>query len=198
MSALREVSDSTGETELRTDEPSVDRDDVFDVLSNPRRRYALHMLRREDEELGLGEMAEQVAAWENGTTVEAVGSDERKHAYTVLQQRHLPRMDDVGVVEFDRRAGTVAPTDAIDEFDIYLEVVGERDVPWSEYYVGVGAVAVAVVAAAHLGVPLVGAVTGLGWATVIAVALLVSAAVHHAVTRESRLANTEAPPEIEN
>ncbi len=57
-----------------TEELSVDRDDVFDVLSNPRRRYALHTLRREDRELQLGEVAEQVAAWENGTTVESVGA----------------------------------------------------------------------------------------------------------------------------
>ena len=181
-----------------TEEPSVDRDDVFDVLSNPRRRYALHMLRREDRELQLGEVAEQVAAWENETTVESVGGSERKHAYTALQQRHLPRMDNMGVVEFDRRAGTVAPTDAIAEFDIYLEVVGERDVPWSTYYLAVGAVAVAVVAAAHLGAPVASAVTGLGWATVVSVGLLVSATAHHATTRESRLANTEAPPEIED
>jgi predicted transcriptional regulator len=197
MAVEGDTSDGTASV-ATTEEPSVDRDDVFDVLSNPRRRYALHLLGREDRELQLGEVAEHVAAWENGTDVDAVGSDERKHAYTALQQRHLPRMDDVGVVEFDRRAGTVAPTPAIDEFDIYLEVVGERDVPWSEYYLGVGVLAVAVVGAAHLGAPVVSAVTGLGWATVVSVALLVSAAVHHATTRESRLANTEAPPEIED
>jgi hypothetical protein len=174
----------------------IDRDDVFDVLSNPRRRYALHLVRDEDE-VELGEVAEQVAAWENDTSVESVGSDQRKHAYTALQQRHLPRMDELDVVEFDRRAGTVSPAEGLDEFDIYLEVVEGRDVPWSEYYLGLGAVATAVVAATHVGVPGVDAVTGLGWATFVAVALLVSAGVHYAVTRGNRLGASAVPPEVE-
>jgi hypothetical protein len=170
---------------------------VFDVLSNPRRRYSLHVLRSSEGEVDLGEMAEQVAAWEHDTTVESVGSDERKHAYTALQQRHLPRMDEMGVVEFDSRAGTVEPTDALDEFDIYLEVVEGRDIPWSEYYLGLGAVASSVVAAAHVGVPGIDAVTGLGWATFVTAALLVSATVHYAVTRGNRLDATDAPPEVD-
>lgn len=192
------VKGMTGDRDTvpETDDPSIDRDDVFDVLSNPRRRYALHVVRDEDE-VELGEVAEQVAAWENDTSVESVGSDQRKHAYTALQQRHLPRMDEMDVVEFDRRAGTVAPADALDEFDIYLEVVEGRDVPWSEYYLGLGAVAAAVVAAAHVGVPGVGAVTGLGWATFVTVALLVSATVHYAVTRENRLEASDVPPDVE-
>ena len=184
------------DTVPETDDPSIDRDDVFDVLSNPRRRYALHVVRDEDE-VELGEVAEQVAAWENDTSVESVDSTERKHAYTALQQRHLPRMDEMDVVEFDRRAGTVAPAGALDEFDIYLEVVEGRDVPWSEYYLGLGALAAAVVVAAHVGVPGVDAVTGLGWATFFAAALLVSATVHYAVTRGNRLATTDVPPDVE-
>jgi len=178
-------------------EPDLDRDDVFDVLSNPRRRYALHVLRSADGTVELGEVAEQVAAWEHDTTVEAVDSGVRKNTYTALQQRHLPRMDDMGVVEFDSRAGTVEPAEALDEFDIYLEVVEGRDIPWSEYYLGLGAVAAAVVAAAHAGVPGIEAVTGLGWATFLAAAVLVSAAVHYTVTRENRLDATDAPPEVE-
>jgi len=178
-------------------EPDLDRDDVFDVLSNPRRRYALHVLRSADGTVELGEVAEQVAAWEHDTTVEAVDAGVRKNTYTALQQRHLPRMDDMGVVEFDSRAGTVEPAEALDEFDIYLEVVEGRDIPWSEYYLGLGAVAAAVVAAAHAGVPGIEAVTGLGWATFLAAAVLVSAAVHYTVTRENRLDATDAPPEVE-
>lgn len=180
-----------------TSKPELNRDDVFDVLSNPRRRYSIHVLRSSEDEVELGEMAEQVAAWENDTSVESVSSDQRKRAYTALQQRHLPRMDEMDVVEFDRRAGTIAPADALDEFDIYLEVVEGRDVPWSEYYLGLGALAAAVVAAAHVGVPGVDVVTGLGWATFFAAALLVSATVHYAVTRGNRLATTDVPPDVE-
>lgn len=177
-------------------EREIDRDDVFDVLSNPRRRYALHVVRGEDQ-VELGEVAEQVAAWENDTTVELVDSSARKNTYTALQQRHFPRMDEMGVVEFDRRAGVVEPTDALAELDIYLEVVDDRDIPWSEYYLGLGAVSAGIVAAAHVGVPGISAVAGLGWASFVTVGLLVSAAVHYVVTRRNRLGATDVPPEVD-
>lgn len=45
----------------------MDRDEVFHVLRNRRRRYTLHYLRRE-ERAEIGDIAEQVAAWENEIT----------------------------------------------------------------------------------------------------------------------------------
>jgi len=195
MSLQGRTSGSASGPEPGPGKADLTRDDVFDVLSNPRRRYALHVLRHEGE-VELGDVAEQVAAWENGTTVESVDSSARKNAYTALQQRHLPRMDEMGVVEFDRRAGTVLPTEALGKFDIYLEVVRGRDIPWSEYYLGLGAVLAAVVAAGHLGVLGFGAVPGLGWAVFSTAALLVSATVHYVVSRKNRLSAVEKPPEV--
>jgi hypothetical protein len=180
------------------DEVELSRDDVFDVLSNPRRRYALHALRGADGELELGEVAEQVAAWENRTTVDDIGADERKHAYTALQQRHLPRMDDKGVVDFDRRAGVVAPTAALDRFDIYLEVVSDREIPWSQYYLGLGGVATALAAALQLNAPVVSAVPPAQWLVFLGVAVLVSGGAHHLYARKTRLAASGVPPEIED
>lgn len=196
MSLQGRTSGSASGPDLEPEEPDLTRDDMFDVLSNPRRRYALHVLRSEGR-VELGDVAEQVAAWENETTVEEVSASERKHAYTALQQRHLPRMDDMGVVEFDRRGGVVTPTEALGEFEIYLEVVRGRDIPWSQYYLGLGALLAAVVAAAHLGVLGLGAVPGLGWAVFGTVALLVSASVHYTVSRQNRLSTAEKPPGLE-
>ena len=44
---------------------------------------------------------EYVAAWENDTTVERIGSTERKRVYTALRQSHLDRMADAGIIEYD-------------------------------------------------------------------------------------------------
>lgn len=41
-------------------------DEVFEILSNHRRRYALNHLERNGERTSLGELSENVAAWENG------------------------------------------------------------------------------------------------------------------------------------
>ncbi|MFT4881353.1 MAG: hypothetical protein ACI9CA_000112 [Natronomonas sp.] len=40
----------------------VDRDETFNLLSNHRRRYALHYCKRRDDPVTLSDLAEQVAA----------------------------------------------------------------------------------------------------------------------------------------
>ncbi|MFC7174176.1 hypothetical protein ACFQL0_14140 [Haloplanus litoreus] len=130
--------------------------EVFDILSNRRRRYALYALLR-DETATIGSLADQIAAWENGCAVNEVTPTERKRVYTALQQSHLPKLERTGLVSFDRDSGRVTPTDAADELDIYLEVVGEEQLSWDQYYLGLSAVSAAVVVAVWLNVPRSGA-----------------------------------------
>nr|WP_231736988.1 hypothetical protein [Halobacterium sp. CBA1126] len=135
----------TGESEP-SDELSVDaptEDELFDVLSNRRRRYAVHALEATDSAAEIGDVAEQVAAWEYGVDVEQVSYEERKRVYTALQQSHLPMMDDAGVVDFDKNRGTVEPTDALDDVEVYMDVVQGNEIPWSVYYLGLSGVAAA-------------------------------------------------------
>ena len=123
-------------------EPEITEDELFDVLSNRRRRYAVHLLEREDEPLRLGPLAEQIAAWENGIEPYAVSSAQRKRVYTALQQIHLPRMDEAGIVAFDDRAGLVEATEAMDAMDVYVDLVEGRDIPWSGYYLGLSTIGI--------------------------------------------------------
>ncbi|MFW6000274.1 MAG: DUF7344 domain-containing protein, partial [Halorubrum sp.] len=130
----------------------ISEDDLFDVLANQRRRFAVHLLKREsDDAVKIGEMAEQIAAWENGIDPAEISSSERKRVYTALQQSHLPKMDDAGVVEFNKARGVVEPTPALTDVDVYLDVVEGREIPWSEYYLGLSGVAAALVGAVWLG-----------------------------------------------
>lgn len=173
------------------------RDETFEILSNHRRRYALHHLQQNDECADLGDLSEHVAAWENDIGVSEVSSSERKRVYTSLQQFHLPKMDEKGVVEFDDREGVVELTAAAEDVDIYLEVVDVDDVPWSQYYLGL--------AVANLGI-LAGSLAGLypftivpsgGLALLVVTTFLVSALVHAYFTRtEMRLGDNDTPPEV--
>ncbi|MFB6103926.1 MAG: hypothetical protein ABEJ57_02410 [Halobacteriaceae archaeon] len=175
--------------------PELDRDDVFHVLRNRRRRYALHYLKRREEAAAeIGEIADQVAAWENEISVPEVTSTQRKRVYNALQQTHLPELDDTGFVEYER--GHVELTPQAAELDIYLELVSQQDVPWSEYYLGLGAVFTALVAAVWAGVYPFTHLPGLAWATFIAVTLAVSALANFLLQRGTRLGETEEPPEV--
>jgi hypothetical protein len=179
------------------DERGVDQDDLFDILSNRRRRYALHALTGTGEETELGALAEQVAAWENETTVPDVTPAQRKRVYTALQQSHLPRMDEMGVVEFDKRAGTITPTEEIDEFDVYMNVVEGPDIPWSEYYLALAALSAAAVAAAWVGIPIVSSIPALGLAAIVVTGFALSAAAHVHYTRNIKVGGGESPPDVD-
>lgn len=179
------------------DTDEISHDECFELLSNHRRRFTLHHLRQAENGTDLGELAEQVAAWENEVPLEEISYDQRKRVYTSLQQVHLPRMDDMGVVEFDDREGTVTMGPAAEELDIYMEVVRGKDVPWGYFYPGLAAVNFAVVGLAAGGVPGFDAFSGLGVAVFVATTFLVASLAHLYVARtEMRLGSDGDPPEV--
>jgi DNA-binding transcriptional ArsR family regulator len=116
-----------------------DRETVFDILSNRRRRYVLHFLRDREGPTDLRELSERIAAWENDRVPERVTSKERKRVYAALHQSHLPKMDRAGIVSYDPDRGTIELTDAAAALDVYLEVVPRSDLDWGGFYIGLGA-----------------------------------------------------------
>ena len=174
------------------------RGEVFEVLRNQRRRYALAFLKRAGRPVELGDLAQQVAAWEYETSVDDVTPEQRKRVYTTLQQTHLPRMDEAGILAFDSDHGTVAPTDRTDEISVYLEVVPGGEFPWRELYLSLGAVSCALVAALWVGIYPLTLLPTLAWAGLISVTVTLTAAVHVYHGRNMRLADGELPPELRN
>jgi hypothetical protein len=191
--------DRLGATDEGSDDEGVSREETFTLLSNRRRRYALHMLTDDDleEPFELGEIAEQVAAWENDVPVERLSSNQRKRAYTALQQTHLPKMSEAGVVDFDKDRGVVRPTEAIEDVDIYLEVVSGRDIPWSSYNLALGVTSIALVAALWVDAWPFVLLPDLAWTAGVAVAFTVSAAIHVYYTQYMRLSDQDVPPELD-
>lgn len=175
---------------------SITRDDAFEVLSNQRRRFTIHYLQHNGDSAALGDVAEQVAAWENEKGVRDVASSERKTVYTSLQQFHLPKMDEKSIVEFDQRAGTVKLTERADDLDIYMEVVDRFDVPWSYYYLGLSLVGAILVGCSWLGVAPFAGVPFVGWVAFLLGAFFVSSVSHMYLSREMRLGTGEVPPEV--
>ena len=117
-------------TETRTcemfDDYDVSLDDVFSVLGNERRRLALGYLKNTTENgVDIGDLATSIAAWERGKSVEKISYDERKSVQTSLYQLHLPKMDELRFVEFDRRGGTVRLTDLGAEITVSVGVENE-------------------------------------------------------------------------
>ncbi|MFD1587085.1 hypothetical protein ACFR9U_08815 [Halorientalis brevis] len=144
----------------------------------------------------LGDLSEHIAAWENGTTVEEISANERKRVYTSLQSHHLPKMAERGIIEYDSRAGVIELTDQGDELDVYLEVVAGRDIPWSQYYLGLSAVNATIVAAVAVGVWPLSLLSDIAWAAFIVTTVLVSAIAHVYRDSSMQLGTNEKPPEL--
>jgi hypothetical protein len=186
--------DDTGSPTVETEEPT--RDDIYEILSNPRRRYAVHYLQFHEEPVELGTLAEQLAAWECDTTVRNVTSTQRKRTYTALQQEHLPKMDRVGIVEFERRDGIIKPAEPLSDIEIYTEVISGWNFPWSDYYLGLSAVTAALLTAAALDIVPFGLFPDIGWAVFCVTAFAVSAFAHAYITRRMKLGKSPNPPEL--
>lgn len=182
---------------VETDDRQNSRDEMFDLLSNHRRRYALHHLQRNDERADLGELSERIAAWENRKELREVTAAERKRVYTSLQQFHLPRMNESGVLEFDDRSGEVELGPAAENLDLYLEVVEGRDVPWSQYYLALTALNLVLLATTHLGVGPVAQLPAMAFDAFVVTTFGSSALVHaYYNLSEMRLGSDPVPEEI--
>ncbi|WIV66343.1 DUF7344 domain-containing protein [Natrialbaceae archaeon AArc-T1-2] len=170
--------------------------EIFEVLRNQRRRYVLHYLKRDEGPVEIGDLAQQVAAWEYETTLEAVTPAQRKRVYTTLQQTHLPKMDEAGILAFDSDEGVIESTDRTREVTIYLEIVPGREFAWRELYLALGAVSCALVAALWGDVYPLTELGDLAWGAIIAATFTLTAAAHIYHERHMKVGGGEQPPEL--
>ncbi|WP_135302533.1 DUF7344 domain-containing protein [Haloarcula amylovorans] len=172
---------------IATETDPLSKGEIFDVLQNERRRYVLQYLREHGGPIELGDLTSEVASMEYDCDCADVSSAQRKRVYTTLQQTHLPRMAEAGIVEYDPDDGVVTTTAQTEELTVYLEVVPSGEFPWREYYLSLGAVSLAVVVVLWAGVYPFTLIPPLVWATVMAVLLTVSALYHTFLGREMTL-----------
>lgn len=140
------------------------KDEIFHLLQTPRRRYVLHYLKENDGSVEMRNLAEQVAAWENETTLQALTSDQRQRVYIALYQSHLPKLDKEGIIKYDQNRGSVERTHLANQLDRYLDVSNTdsndfRDedntaIRWEVYYLGASVLSTFLLVGSELGVPL--------------------------------------------
>lgn len=170
--------------------------EAFDILSNDRRRHALHYLLAQDEGTEIGELSEQIAAWENGEDLNEVTSDERRRVYVSLHQTHLPRMDDAGILQYENSRDTIELTERGESLRVYMEVVEDNEIPWSEFYLGLSGLAAALTAALWIEAPPFYLLPDLAWTVLIVLLFGTTSAVHVYYADQRRLGTDGPPPEI--
>lgn len=130
---------------LRTPDEQISLDDVFDVIRNQRRRRVLRYLGEQESPVSMGTIADHVAALENDKSAALLTAQERKRVYVGLYQCHLPKMDKLDVIEFNKDRGLIEPGPQAPYLEKYLEGPYEQSHRWSLCYLGVSAAGIVTV-----------------------------------------------------
>lgn len=166
------------------DRDALSQDVVFDLLSSPRRRFVLYYLNQVEGEVEIGELADEVAAWENDTAVDDLTSQQRKRVYVSLYQTHVPKMEDAGIIEYDSDSGTVALADQADDISAYLSRE-ENGRPWQRYYLALAVVSALFYAAVALQIAAFAALSEFTAGLIIIAAFALTAIAHLVDTQRS-------------
>lgn len=169
-----------------------EKDEIYALLSNHRRRYTVHFLKQQDGSVTLGELADQVAAWEQDKPIDEITSDERKRVYTSLQQTHIPRLEEAGMIDVDR--DEIELTESVSELEVYLDIVPPGTIPWAVYYLGLSVLSAGLIGAVWADIIPTEPVPPIGWAALIVGLFLVSAASHWLYNRRHKLGEGVVPP----
>jgi hypothetical protein len=152
---------------------------IFDILSSPRRRYVLYYLRTHGGRAEVTELAKQVAAWEYETDPADLDSQQQKRVYVSLYQTHLPKLSDVGVIEYDTDAGVVELTDRVRDVEGVLSPERSTARSWQLYYLALAGISAALIGLNALNVPPFGAISELAIGLFVVVAFAGLAIAHY-------------------
>lgn len=159
--------------------------DIHDVLSNERRRMVLSILHEADGgQTTARDLSERIAEMETGQSPPP--RNIRQSAYVSLHQTHLPKLDELGIIDYDESAKTVTLTDRAKQVSVYMETVPRYGISWSEYYIGVSAVGLLLVVAALIGTPVLTALSATTWAA-LALLLVGASATYQTIQQGSSI-----------
>lgn len=108
-------------------------DTVFTLLANARRRQLLTRLYRAESK-DLESVARSIATVERDDPDETVSQDDVRRVYISLYQNHVPKLEENGVIEYDRDDGRVSlvRSSATQQLLRAAEIVAYD---WKKYYV---------------------------------------------------------------
>ncbi len=145
-------------------------DETFDILRNSRRRAVLSCLYTQGRELSVKELSTCVAAEEYGIPASELSPEQYKRVYTGLYQCHLERMQNMGVIDFDKDENIIRLCEVASQFDPYLDTENRLEAVRVELGITVATVAIVTLGVAGIGP--IGTVSSPLLATVTIVALL--------------------------
>ncbi|MFC4439135.1 MULTISPECIES: DUF7344 domain-containing protein [Natrialbaceae] len=94
--------------------------EFIELIADKRRRYVLYFLRNRGN-TEFEAVTEQVTAWETETPPEELDEQTRRNIRIDLRHSHLPKLEDTGIIRFDRRNGSIYLQHLPDSLEKYLD-----------------------------------------------------------------------------
>jgi predicted transcriptional regulator len=118
------MANRASETDLSEFDAGGDRkDELFDVLSDQRRRVLLYSLQTSQMPVSVGELATKLATWEATRSLSDRSSDDRTTVETSLVHTHLPKMAEAELIEYDETERRVTLANRTDELRAHLRTM---------------------------------------------------------------------------
>jgi hypothetical protein len=157
----------------------LDPGEIHNVLRNDRRRHAIKYLRDVEEPMAVDSLAERIASVE--TDESPPPRDVRKSVYVSLHQTHLPKLDELGIVDYDQRDQQIELRNRAEQVEVYMEVVPEENISWATYYLGLSVLGVGTLLALEFDFSILSSF-GMGFWAWYFLSLVGLSAVYHAYT----------------
>jgi hypothetical protein len=136
---------------------------IHGLLANERRRAVIERLDASPGTVTVRDLSTAIAETETGQSPPPARV--RESVYTSLHQTHLPKLHELGVVEYDRERSLVHVRPAVRVVGRHMDVLNGLGITWGEYYRGLGVFGLVLVIGSLTGLPVVGALDPLLWAS---------------------------------
>jgi len=89
-------------------ELDIDADALFNTLQDSRRRFVLSCLDTHRNPMALADLADELASWESDMELSEIPAEDVTSVYISLYHVHIPKLADVGLVEYNQERDAVA------------------------------------------------------------------------------------------
>lgn len=141
---------------------SLSAEEIHTVLSNSRRREVIKQLQTNGDGMAARELAERIAELESGES--PAPRNKRQSAYVALQQTHLPKLDKLGIIEYDSQSKHVRLRDSVAQVTEYMREASPHSASQPDLFLGIGVLGLLLVLGSDIGLPVLGAVPPQYWA----------------------------------
>lgn len=97
-------------------------DDLFDILSDQRRRFVLQSLGEAGTPVAFDELVDDVAEREHGASISDIPAEEVDRVRLSLYHSHIPKLDDANLVEFRAKREQVSLSVDSEQVEALLEL----------------------------------------------------------------------------